>query len=135
MQSLTVFLLLSFAATTMLAQTKKGTTTAKPKASMSDLYNKDDGGACYPVKPPSLSGTILKRQYDEDEMTLIGFVIKDRGDDRTFVNIDHEYVGGKGRFVPEELLQIVKPGKRVKIWAYGSGASGRLLMLEKLQSL
>jgi len=135
MKLLTVFLLLFFAANTILAQSKKVEKAAKPKPSMADLYNKDDGGACYPLKPPTLSGTVVKRQYDEDEITLIGFVLKEPGDDRTFVNVDHEYVGKKGRFVPEELLQFVKPGNRVKIWVYGCGASGRLLMLEKIQIL
>ena len=133
MKTLIVFL--SFLMTTgpISAQTSKGGTT--PKTTMSDLYNKDDGGACYPRETPTLSGTIIKRQYDDDELTLIGFVLRSRGDKRTYVNIDHEYVSGKGRFVPEELLQLVKPRKQVKIWVYGCGASGRLLMLEKIQSL
>lgn len=42
MELLAIFLLLSFAANTILARPKKATTSTKPKASMSDLYNKDD---------------------------------------------------------------------------------------------
>lgn len=101
---------------------------------MSDLYNKDDSGACMALGKP-FAGTVVKRNYADDEITLVGFVLREPGDERTFLNIDNEYVAGKGHFVPDELLEIIKVGKRVKVWVYECGASGRLMYLDKVQRL
>ncbi len=101
---------------------------------MSDLYNKDDSGACIPLGKP-FSGTVVKRNYAENEITLVGFVLREPGDERSFLNVDYEYVAGKGRFIPAELLEVIKVGNRIKVWVYGCGASGRLMYLDKVQKL
>jgi len=92
---------------------------------MSDLASRD---VCVdPVKQAvPIDGVIMKRNFDENEMTLIGVVVREKDDQRYFVNIDSEYVAGRGRWVPSELSSILSKGRRVKIWVYGCGAAGMM---------
>jgi hypothetical protein len=66
----------------------------------------------------SYIGTIIKRQFDDSELQLSGFVIRDVKDRRTFINIDTDHVSGLARSAPEELSSFLKKGKRVKVWVY-----------------
>lgn len=63
-------------------------------------------------------GTILKRQFDDTELRLSGFVIRDAKDQRTFINIDTHYVAGLARSAPEELSSFLTKDKRIKVWVY-----------------
>jgi hypothetical protein len=140
---LTITLTLLFAVS-VIAQTSKKSTTKRgstkkttrtiEKATLSDLYDKDSEAYCLELPQPII-GTIVSRKFDDEELTLIGFTIREKTDERTFVNIDTEYVSGKGRFVPTELSSILSKGKRVKIRVYGCGAAGALFYLDKVQEL
>lgn len=127
MRPFLLLIVIAVSAFPIAAQKRSGMT-------MSDLYDKHDSGACMALGKP-FSGTVIKRNYADDEITLIGFVLREAGDTRTFLNIDHERVAGKGHFVPDQLLEILKVGVRVKVWVYGCGASGRLMYLDKVQRL
>lgn len=114
------------------AQTTKKTTSkpvvikkAARVVTMSDLASKH---VCVdPTKHTvPVDGVIVKRNFDDNEMTLIGVVVREKDDQRYFVNIDSEYVAGKGRWVPSELSSILTKGRRVKIWVYGCGAAGMM---------
>ena len=106
-------------AITVAAQTNKksvGKRNAKKVAvaEMSDLANPD---VCVDPTKHSVpvDGVIVKREFDADEITLIGVTVREANDERYFVNIDSEYLAGKGRFVPRELSSILTKGRRVKI--------------------
>ncbi len=79
-------------------------------------------------------GTIVKRRFDDDEITLAGIILREANDERYFINIDTEYVSNKGRFIPRELSSILTLNRKVKIWVYGCGASGSMLFISKVQA-
>ncbi len=66
----------------------------------------------------SYIGTVIKRQFDDSELHLSGFIIRDAKDQRTFINIDTDHVSGLARSAPEELSSFLTKGKRVKVWVY-----------------
>ena len=96
---------------------KKSVTAKKPVAvvTMTDLASKDVCTDPETHKIP-VDGVVVKRNFADDEMTLIGVVIREKDDRRYFVNIDSDYVAGKGHYVPFELSSILTKGRRVKIW-------------------
>lgn len=122
-------LLSALAGTAQTNRKSTGKYSVKPKVSMvvtmSDLASTD---VCVGPTKHSIpvDGVIVKREFDPNEITLIGVVVREKDDQRHFVNIDSEYVAGKGRFVPSELSSILTTGRRVKIWVYGCGAAGMM---------
>ncbi len=108
--------------------------TVQMKVRMIDLYDKSSDAYCLELPKP-IVGTVLNRKFDEDELTLVGFVIREKTDERSFVNIDTDYVAGKGRFVPSELSSVLMKGKRISIGVYGCGAAGALFYLDSLKEL
>jgi hypothetical protein len=107
---------------------------AAQNVELSNLYNSDDPSQCRELPQPII-GTIVSRKFDDDELTLVGFTIREKNDERTFVNIDAEYVASKGRFIPVQLSSILGKGKRIKFRVYGCGASGALFMLDRVTAL
>ncbi len=86
------------------------------------------------------TGTVLKREFDENEVMLIGFVIREASDVRTFVNIDVEQVTSSDGLLGRKLSLILGKGKKVKIWAIGcengnSAALAKSLFLNKVKTL
>jgi hypothetical protein len=126
-----IALILIFAVN-LVAQTSKKSVSKRGGAKkairvveMSDLASQD---VCVDPTKHSVpvDGVIVKRNFDADEITLIGVTVREANDERYFVNIDNEYVASKGRFVSSELSSILTKGRRVKIWVYGCGASGMM---------
>ena len=119
---------LSLFALTVTGQTNKKSPSPKKQTrivTMSDLASSD---VCVdPTKHKiPVDGVIVSRKFDSDEMTLISVVVREKDDQRYFVNIDSEYVAGKGHFVSSELSSILTKGRSVKIWVYGCGAAGMM---------
>jgi hypothetical protein len=135
--TLTLMLIVSAAAQTgRRTGARRGSTNTPTRAAdaeLSNLYNKDSGYYC--EEKQNIVGTIVSRKFSDDELTLVGFVIRVKDDERSFVNIDAEYVAGKGRFIPRQLSTMLEKGKRVKIQVYGCGASGALYFLDKVAVL
>jgi len=44
------------------------------------------------VKRGPYIGTLVQRKFDDDQITLIGFVLRDSKDQRTFINLDDEQI-------------------------------------------
>ena len=85
---------------------------------LSDLASDTVCGAPDLAEKESYIGTIIKREFDDSELHLSGFVIKDAKDQRTFINIDTEHVAGLASSAPEELSSFLTKDKRVKVWVY-----------------
>lgn len=68
------------------------------------------------VKRGPYIGTLVQRKFDDDEITLIGFVLRDSKDQRT-------------------VSPFLAKGKRVKVWAYACGAAGRVLYADRIVAL
>ncbi len=80
----------------------------------------------------SYAGTVVKREFADNEVWLNGVVISDADDKRIFINIDEEQVAGLGSFMPRELSSLLTKGRRVKIWVY---ACGRTLYAYRIKTL
>jgi hypothetical protein len=128
MKKLLPFIILILACS-LAAQVKKRKSITKPKTQLTELTNETEG--CY---KSSFSGTIVKRNFDEDEITLSGFVLRESDDNRIYVNVDHEYLSNKGRFELSNLASTLTLNRRVKISVYGCGTAGALFWLYSLQA-
>lgn len=85
-------------------------------------------------------GTVIKRDFDENEVMLNGFVIREASDVRTFVNVDVEHIASLDGLLPRKLSLILGKGKKVKIWAIScengnSEALSKTLFLNKIKTL
>lgn len=61
-------------------------------------------------------GTVMKRTYDDDEITPNGFVLREQGDDRTYINLDVDYMrdsmsGG----TIGSIADAVKKGRQLRV--------------------
>jgi len=120
-----IFLLLIFA-TTIFGQTK-------PKKTITNLAPVNVCGGVKYDSAEIYSGVSMKRDYSkEDETTLVGFVLKNKDDDRTYFNIDSDYVSNKGHYSLSELSQTVRKGSRLKVFAY---RCRKILYVHKIQKL
>lgn len=118
-----------------LAQTEKLPTAEFNKKGMyelSNLYSEKDG--CYKHEEP-FQGTIVKREFAEDELTIIGLVLMDENDNRTYINIDSEQVKKLSRAAYSNLSSFLGKGKQMEIWVYGCGASESVLIADKMKLL
>jgi len=88
----------------------------------------------------TLTGRIIKREFDDNDVRLIGFVIREASDVRTFVNIDADHIAESDGLLPRQLSLILGKNKKVTIWAIrcenGNSASvPRSLFLNKVKAL
>lgn len=63
----------------------------------------------------TLSGTVKKRQFGDDEMTLEGIVLADSKDRRQFVNLDVDYLSGAGATIAGDVSDYLTVGRAVKM--------------------
>jgi hypothetical protein len=80
-------------------------------------------------------GTIVKRQFDEDEVTIIGIVIREPNDTRAFINLDIEQLDRLPLSDRAHLSSFLGMRKRVKVWTYSCGAAGRVLYAYRIKAL
>lgn len=76
-------------------------------------------------------GTVVKRDFAEDEVTLAGVVLRDAKDRRTLVNIDSEHLKNSTSLLSEDLSDLLTVGKRVRIKA---DRCGRVYVARRLLS-
>lgn len=91
--------------------------------------------SCYGFS--TFTGRILRREFDENQVMLAGFVIRDASDVRTYVNIDTDHLFDSDGMLPTKLSRLLAKGKKLKIWAIAcengnSTALKRTLFLNKV---
>jgi hypothetical protein len=64
------------------------------------------------------SGTIVKREFAEDEMRLRGFVLRLEKDKRIFVNLDYEHISGVAASASSDLSEWLIKDRKVKVYVY-----------------
>lgn len=69
------------------------------------------------VKRGPYIGTIVRRKLDDDQITLIGFVLRDSKDQRTYINLDDEQINRMLMVDRGYFPTFLAKGKRVKVWA------------------
>lgn len=109
-----------------------GGTRGNPRLiEFSHLAGSSDG--C--VKRGPFIGTLVQRKFDDDEITLIGFVVRDAKDQRTYINLDDEQIDRMLMVDRDYLSSFLAKGKRLKVWAYACGAAGRVLYADRIVAL
>lgn len=81
------------------------------------------------------TGTIVQRKFDDDEITLIGIIVRDSKDERTFLNIDSDQISQLNRAALSNLSSFLGKGKRIKAWAYMCGVSGGVQFATRIKAL
>jgi hypothetical protein len=115
-----------------------GSPSAKYRGSkiveISNMLGDADGMECKKLSRP-IVGTILKRNFDEDEIMITVFVVRDAKDNRRFINIDSAQMGGMGRQTAGNLSSLLAKGSRVQVVAYecSGGGSGIFTYAEKVK--
>lgn len=86
-------------------------------------------------KPDVYVGTIVKRDYEEDEMTISSFILKRAGDKRIAININQDQIGLLGHYSVSNLASLLTQGKKVKVWSYEctGGGSGVFAYADRVQ--
>jgi hypothetical protein len=71
------------------------------------------------AKKVIFTGTVMRREFAEDEITPLGIVIRDRKDDRTYINVDFEYLNEhfSGGTIAS-LTDILSKGRYLLVVAY-----------------
>ena len=84
-------------------------------------------------KPEVVIGVIMKRSYEEDEMTIASFILKSAGDKRKAININQEQIAG--RYSVSNLASLLTIGKKVKVWLYdcNGGGSGTFAYADRVK--
>lgn len=98
---------------------------------LSNLGGSSDG--C--VKRGPFIGTLVQRKFDDDEITLIGFVVRDAKDERTYINLDDEQIDRMLMVDRGYLSSFLARGRRLKVWAFACGAAGRVLYADRIVAL
>jgi len=134
---LILLLLLTTEAYTSKIQGSKPTTVWGGKPDNRQLL--DVANLAGPMKdcfrlPKPIVGTIVRRQFAEDELTVSGLVIRDAKDERTLVNIDIERLRQLPYVEQENFSEFVSLNKPVRVWVYACGAAGRMLIVDRIQA-
>lgn len=103
--------------------------TKDDMAASLDLASSPPCGVDEKPRHQMVVGTVMKREFAEDEMTLSGVVIKESKDQRTFVNLDVEYLQGETGNLTAQLSEFLAVGKRVTL---KTDVCGRTLTLRRL---
>ena len=63
-------------------------------------------------------GTVVKREFAEDEMRLSGFVLRMQKDERLFVNLDYEHISGLAASASSDLSDWLVKNRKIKVYVY-----------------
>lgn len=101
------------------------------------LSNLSPGSDCHPA---SVSGTVVKREFDERGLFMRGLVLQEADGDRAFVNVDRAAIDApqvsmvaRG-WIVTGLRTMLAEGQRVRLGIKLCGASGRVIMLNEVMS-
>jgi hypothetical protein len=78
-------------------------------------------------------GTIVKRNFADNEITLLSIVLSDSNDERSYINIDDEQIKLMGLADHASFSSFLGKGKRVKVWVYRCGAAGRIIYADTIK--
>jgi len=63
-------------------------------------------------------GTVLKRDFAEDEMRLSGFVLRTARDNREYINLDYDHISGVAASATSDLRDWLIKGRKMKVFVY-----------------
>lgn len=113
-----------------LGQLKKGETY------MAETVDLTDGNICGSgnkyVRTDTLTGTVMRREFADDQLNLNGIVLRDRKDLRHFINIDAEYLSDQTAGLGENLSDLLTVGSYVRVKA---DVCGRIYVMRRMKRL
>jgi hypothetical protein len=140
MNRIFVFLTLTFVLSfTCLAQIG-GNPIVKKKGKLvieiSNMLGDAGGMECLKETKPII-GTIVKRWFEDDEITLARVIIRDAKDKRKSINVDSEHLFLLGRTTNEILSDFLEKNKKVQVWYYDcrGGGSGVFPYANRVKAL
>jgi hypothetical protein len=77
-------------------------------------------------------GTVLKRDFAEDEMRLSGFVLRTARDNREYINLDYDHISGAAASATSDLRDWLIKGRKMKVFVY---RCRRILIVYKIIGL
>jgi hypothetical protein len=138
MNKIYFFVVFAFVLATNVIAQDNGSPSAKFRGSkiieISNMLGDADGMDCRKLSKP-IVGTILKRDFDENEVMVTVFVVRDARDNRKFINIDSTQMSGMGRQTASNLSSLLAKGSRVQVTAYecSGGGSGVFTYAERVK--
>ena len=90
---------------------------------ISNMLGYAGGMKCLKENKPII-GTIVKRWFEDDEVTLAGIIVRNAKDKRKSVNIDSDHMFLLGRTTPEILSDFLEKDKKVQIWYFDCSGGG-----------
>jgi S1-C subfamily serine protease len=99
------------------------------------LSSLSPGSDCHPA---TVSGSVVKREFDERGLSMRGIVLQEADGDRTFINVNQVAVAGPEvsmvarAWIHTGLRTLLAEGQRVRLGVKLCGASGRVIMLDEV---
>jgi hypothetical protein len=100
-----------------------GAGSASRIVEMSNMLGDADGMRCLKIRRPFI-GTIVKRDFDDDETMIVNITLRDAKDERIPINIDDKQVWLLGRPAPKLLSSLLGKGRKVSVSAYECNGGG-----------
>jgi len=101
---------------------------------MVEVGNISDVQGCFPVDKP-YTGTIVRKFYEEDELTVAGIILSDSRGERIGLNMDSDRLREMSMADMSNFFgEFIRNGKRVMVWTYACGAGGRVEVVTRIRS-
>jgi len=84
-----------------------------------------------------VTGKIVKRDYEEDEITIASFIVADARDKRHPINVNEAKVGLLGHYRNDIVSSLLAKGNRVQVWTHQctGGGSGIFIYADRVKVL
>ena len=117
---LIVLLIFSFSLSAQTKQKRKVSHSSRNTILFEVLKNLADEDVCGADADSSETyiGTVIKRDFAEDEMRLSGFVLRLADDNREYINLDFEHISGLASSASSDLRDWLIKGRKIKVSAY-----------------
>ncbi|MDQ3713533.1 MAG: hypothetical protein M3388_15105 [Acidobacteriota bacterium] len=131
---LVIILIFSVSLSAQTKQKRKSSHPAKDTILFEVLKDLADENVCG-AKADSTEtyfGTVLKRDFAEDELQLNGFVLRTAGDTRQYINLDSDHISGLAALASSDLRDWLIKGRKMKVFVY---RCRRILYANRIEGL
>jgi hypothetical protein len=113
-----------------------GTKQNRRVIEMSNMLGEVEYMECKRVTRPVI-GTIVKRNFEDDEVMIASFILSDAKDKRIPININDAQVGLLGRETSGIVSSLLSKGNKIQVWTYqcSGGGSGIFTYAERIKVL
>ncbi|CAN5835313.1 hypothetical protein BH20ACI4_BH20ACI4_27110 [soil metagenome] len=103
---------------------------------MSNMLGEVEYMECKRVTRP-VTGTIVKRNFEDDEITIASFILSDARDKRIPINVNDAQVGLLGRETSSIVSSLLSKENKIQVWTYqcSGGGSGFFTYAERIRVL